>query len=107
MGARLGFRLDPHGCARCPVELGATPPWRSLTIQVERMSVSREQRADLRLGPRGREWQGHASDDAIVKLRRKGCLPMIPFADLKAATPTPLGLIQSFIGQGRQVFEIA
>ena len=82
-------------------------PWRSLTIQAERMSVSREQRADLQLGPRGREWQDHASEDTIVKLRRKGCLPMIPFADLKAATPTPLGLIQSLIGQGRQVFEIA
>ena len=25
-GVRLGFHLGPHGCADCPVELGAAPP---------------------------------------------------------------------------------
>ncbi len=25
IGARLGFHLGPHGCAACPVEMGAAP----------------------------------------------------------------------------------
>jgi hypothetical protein len=38
IGARLGVSLGPHGCAQCPVELGAAPLGRyqiSLSLALE------------------------------------------------------------------------